>query len=163
MVYVFKQQFSVFKQHFTHFNALFHPHVFPQMFSNNNFQFLNTYTKRPLNNFKRMLFTKKFPTKLLFSKFCLIDAKRHFCTSLRKKICPTVYKILAQSFQRVLNIKDAMRLGSSYFMFLSSLFLFSLFHLTEPLSSIRLFCHNDERSPFYLSIFHHQQLHLWRS
>ena len=44
----FKQLFSVFKQHFTHFNALFHSHVFPQMFSNNNFQFLNTYTKRPL-------------------------------------------------------------------------------------------------------------------
>ena len=46
LVYVFKQQFSVFKQHFTHFNALFHPHVFPQMFLNNNFQFLNTHTKR---------------------------------------------------------------------------------------------------------------------
>ena len=29
LVYIFKQQFSVFKQHFTHFNALFHPHVFP--------------------------------------------------------------------------------------------------------------------------------------
>ena len=44
----FKQQFSVFKQHFTHFNVLFHPHVFPQIFSNNNFQFLNTHTKRAL-------------------------------------------------------------------------------------------------------------------
>ena len=42
----FKQPFSVFKQHFTHFNALFHPHVFSQIFSNNNFQFLNTCTKR---------------------------------------------------------------------------------------------------------------------
>ena len=49
LVYIFKQQFSVFKQHFTHFNALFHPHVFPQMFLNNNFQFLNTYTKQALN------------------------------------------------------------------------------------------------------------------
>ena len=49
LVYIFKQQFSVFKQHFTHFNALFHPHVFPQIFLNNNFQFLNTYTKRALN------------------------------------------------------------------------------------------------------------------
>ena len=48
LVCVFKRPFLVFKQHFTHFNALFHPHVFPQMFSNNNFQFLNTYTKRPL-------------------------------------------------------------------------------------------------------------------
>ena len=48
LVYIFKQQFSVFKQYFTHFNALFHPHVFPQIFLNNNFQFLNTYTKRPL-------------------------------------------------------------------------------------------------------------------
>ena len=46
MVYVFKQQFSVFKQHFTYFKTLFHPHVFPQIFLNNNFQFLNTHTKR---------------------------------------------------------------------------------------------------------------------
>ena len=45
----FKQQFLVFKQHFMHFNALFHPHVFPQIFSNNNFQFLNTRTKRALS------------------------------------------------------------------------------------------------------------------
>ena len=45
LVSVFKQQFSVFKQHFTYFNTLFHPHVFPQKFSNNNFQFLNTCTR----------------------------------------------------------------------------------------------------------------------
>ena len=45
----FKQPFLVFKQHFTHFNALFHPHVFPQMFLNNNFQFLNICTKRTLS------------------------------------------------------------------------------------------------------------------
>ena len=51
MVCNFKQPFSVFKQHFTHFNALFHPHVFLQMFSNNNFQFLNTCTKRALSVF----------------------------------------------------------------------------------------------------------------
>ena len=49
MVCVFKQPFSVFKQHFTYFNILFHPHVFPQIFLNNNFQFLNTQTKRTLN------------------------------------------------------------------------------------------------------------------
>ena len=46
---VFKQQFSVFKQHFTFFNTLFHPHVFLQKFLNNNFQFLNTCTKRALS------------------------------------------------------------------------------------------------------------------
>ena len=55
-----KQPFSVFKQHFTHFNALFHPHVFPQIFLNNNFQFLNTWTKRALDvlllNFFRYYF-----------------------------------------------------------------------------------------------------------
>ena len=50
LVYVLKQQFSIFKQHFTYFNALFHPHVFPQMFLNNNFQFLNTHTKRAVKN-----------------------------------------------------------------------------------------------------------------
>ena len=48
LVYVFKQQFLVFKQHFTHSNALFHPHIFPQIFLNNNFQFLNTHTKQVL-------------------------------------------------------------------------------------------------------------------
>ena len=32
-----------------HFNALFHPHVFSKIFLNNNFQFLNTHTKRVLN------------------------------------------------------------------------------------------------------------------
>ena len=45
LVCVFKQLFSVFKQHFTYFNALFHPHEFSQMFSNNNIQFLNICTK----------------------------------------------------------------------------------------------------------------------
>ena len=49
LVCVFKQSFSVFKQHFTHFNTLFHPHVLPQIFLNNNFQFLNTHTKQALN------------------------------------------------------------------------------------------------------------------
>ena len=48
LVYAFKQPFSVFKQHFTYFNTLFYPRVFPQMFLNNNFQFLNTHTKRVL-------------------------------------------------------------------------------------------------------------------
>ena len=43
-----KQLFSVFKQHFMHFHIFFHPHVFLQKFSNNNFQFLNTNTKRTL-------------------------------------------------------------------------------------------------------------------
>ena len=45
----FKQLFLVFKQYFTYFNTFFHPHVFLQMFSNNNFQFLNTCTKRALS------------------------------------------------------------------------------------------------------------------
>ena len=46
LICVFKQPFSVFKQHFMHFHTFFHSHVFPQMFSNNNFQFLNTCTKQ---------------------------------------------------------------------------------------------------------------------
>ena len=45
----FKPPFSVFKQHLTHFNALFHPHIFSKIFLNDNFQFLNTYTKRTHN------------------------------------------------------------------------------------------------------------------
>ena len=63
LVCVFKQPFSVFKQHFTHFNALFHPHVFPQIFSNNNFQFLNTCTKRalePINHISQVWETSQF-------------------------------------------------------------------------------------------------------
>ena len=52
---VFKQQFSVFKQYFTYFNIFFHLHVFLQKFLNNNFQFLNIYTKRALNRSKTNL------------------------------------------------------------------------------------------------------------
>ena len=48
LVCVFKQPFSVFKQHFTYFYILFHPHEFSQMFLNNIFQFLNTCNKRTL-------------------------------------------------------------------------------------------------------------------
>ena len=63
LVYVFKQQFSVFKQHFTYFKALFHPHVFPQMFLNNNFQFLNTHTKRALED--SVLYIENLAHKIL--------------------------------------------------------------------------------------------------
>ena len=41
-----------------HFHTHFHPHVFPQMFSNNNFQFLNTCTKRTLKFQKLKSFEK---------------------------------------------------------------------------------------------------------
>ena len=47
LICVFKQLFSVFKKHFTYFYALFYPHIILQIFSNNNFQFLNKCTKRP--------------------------------------------------------------------------------------------------------------------
>ena len=46
LVCVFKQPFLIFKQYFMHFNTLFHSHIFLKMFLNNNFQFLNTHTKR---------------------------------------------------------------------------------------------------------------------
>ena len=49
LVCVFKQPFLIFKQYFTHFNTLFHPHEFSQIFLNNNFQFLNICTKRTLS------------------------------------------------------------------------------------------------------------------
>ena len=32
LVCVLKQQFSVFKQHFTHFNIFFHPRIFTNIF-----------------------------------------------------------------------------------------------------------------------------------
>ena len=51
LVCVFKQPFLIFKQHFMYFHPFFHSHVFPQIFSNNNFQFLNIYTKQALNCF----------------------------------------------------------------------------------------------------------------
>ena len=50
LVCVFKQQFLVFKQYYTYFDTFFHSHVFLKMFLNNNFQFLNIYTKRALRN-----------------------------------------------------------------------------------------------------------------
>ena len=49
LVCVFKQSFLDFKKHFTHFNTFFHPHLFSQIFSNNNFPFLNAFTKRHYN------------------------------------------------------------------------------------------------------------------
>ena len=57
MVCVFKQKFLVFKEHYTYFHILFHPHVFSQVFSNNNFQFLNICTKRALNMLNSFSFT----------------------------------------------------------------------------------------------------------
>ena len=45
MVCIFKQPFFIFKQYFTYFYIFFHPHVFSQIFSNNNFQYLNTCIK----------------------------------------------------------------------------------------------------------------------
>ena len=47
MVCVFKQLFSIFKQYYTYFYIFFYLHVFTQIFSNNNFQFLNTSIKCP--------------------------------------------------------------------------------------------------------------------
>ena len=66
LVCVFKQLFSVFKQHFTHFNTLFHPHVFPQIFLNNNFQFLNTHTKRALRHVQQYNNKVLIPNFLIF-------------------------------------------------------------------------------------------------
>ena len=34
MLPLFKQQFSMFKQHYTYFHTLFHPHVFPKNTNN---------------------------------------------------------------------------------------------------------------------------------
>ena len=68
LVCVFKQPFSVFKQHFTYFYILFHPHVFSQMFSNNNFQFLNTYTKRTLSVLETNIHTFPLVSRLAQSK-----------------------------------------------------------------------------------------------
>ena len=79
LVCVFKQPFSVFKQYFMHFYTLFHLHVFPQIFSNNNFQFLNTCTKRAIilprpffvsffNFFKTFFFFVCMLKYLVFSK-----------------------------------------------------------------------------------------------
>ena len=67
LVCVFKQPFSVFKQHFTHFNTFFHQHLFPQIFLNNNFQFLNTHTKRALT-YRKMCRTAP---KYGFLWFCM--------------------------------------------------------------------------------------------
>ena len=54
LVCIFKQLFLVFKQHFTDFYTLFHSYIFPQIFSNNNFQFLNICHKRAHNCCKKL-------------------------------------------------------------------------------------------------------------
>ena len=48
-----------------YFHTLFHPHAFSQMFSNNNFQFLNTYTSGPLSSASRK-------TSSPFKKICAL-------------------------------------------------------------------------------------------
>ena len=74
LVSVSKQQFSVFKQHFTYFDILFHPHVFPQKFLNDNFQFLNTCTKRALS-------LSRSPSLIYF--FLLSFSHASLCSSLK--------------------------------------------------------------------------------
>ena len=74
LVSVSKQQFSVFKQHFTYFDILFHPHVFLQKFLNDNFQFLNTCTKRALS-------LSRSPSLICF--FLLSFSHASLCSSLK--------------------------------------------------------------------------------
>ena len=73
LVYVFKQQFLVFKQHFTYFNAFFYPHVFSQIFLNNNFQFLNRHTKQT-----HKLYLKRHD---ICASWCLSYLNIYLCTS----------------------------------------------------------------------------------
>ena len=65
---VSKQQFLVFKQYFTYFKTLFHPHVFSQIFLNNNFQFLNTHTKRALKYYKSHVLKTQFQHEYFFEQ-----------------------------------------------------------------------------------------------
>ena len=46
LIQQFKQYFSIFKQHYTYFHTLFHPHVFPKN--------TNNVTKRPLSFFSSL-------------------------------------------------------------------------------------------------------------
>ena len=97
LVCVFKQLCSVFKQHFTHFNALFHPYVFPQMFSNNNFQFLNTYTKRALYGWKsvemRVILFKnwKHVFKMMYQTAPL--SPKHLCFLVRWSLAIYLFSV----------------------------------------------------------------------
>ena len=47
LVSIFKQPFSIFKQYFTHFYTLFHPHVFLQKFSVFTQIFSKNYSLQP--------------------------------------------------------------------------------------------------------------------
>ena len=90
LVCVFKQSFSVFKQHFTYFNVLFHPHVFSQIFFNNNFQFLNTSTKRILCYFILFFFSLLNTTFILFKQL----ESNNFILSMCMLLMPTFLTIL---------------------------------------------------------------------
>ena len=64
MVVCFEQQFSVFKQHYTYFHTLFHPHVFPKDTNNvsrtilsNGPNFQNSLFDK--NNLKNEVFSQK--------------------------------------------------------------------------------------------------------
>ena len=83
----FKQPFSVFKQYFTYFNALFHSHLFLQIFLNNNFQFLNTHIKQNL------IYTKRTTKKKKKS-----NSKQNFESDFNPEA-----KVISSSFPRLRN------------------------------------------------------------
>ena len=70
-----------------YFHIFFHPHVFLQMFSNKDFQFLNTCTKRALNGHKNVwLSIIHVALPLLFEKTSLISPQ--IFLQVYKKIFP---------------------------------------------------------------------------
>ena len=77
LVCVFKQPFLIFKQYFTHFNTLFYPHVFSQIFSNNNFQFLNTCTKWTYSSLNEYFILSMLSLPLPSSSFMSSSIQQH--------------------------------------------------------------------------------------
>ena len=132
LVCVFKQQFSVFKQHFTYFNTLFHPHVFPQIFLNNNFQFLNTHTKRALS------IAKKFAIVLQYGVILKVNLHRSSIVKKNTNILFKLYQFLSLS---------PVTLSSLFFLLL----FFYYFH--SLIQSLPLSCPSLPFHFFFLSIF----------
>ena len=103
-VSVSKQQCSVFKQHFTYLHTLFHPHVFPQKILNNNFQFLNTSTKRALKHSNRTVSLKTLTSLKHSQRFKHSNPiTLHFTVSLNLIHSPTLQTSLSSHSS---NFKD---------------------------------------------------------
>jgi len=100
LVHPLKHIFSIFKQHYTYFYTLFHPQVFPHMFSNTCYQFLSTCTKHLLDLTYNI--TKKYIKRISYCSKVFV--KKTYCTIFLKIIGIKTYLTIQSHILCLLHI-----------------------------------------------------------